>query len=64
MRLLTPPSVATPEPDASSGPRLGPLGRLLIGAALLLVVVGGVLWGLRGEAVFSDTVLAALAWCF
>lgn len=34
------------------------------GAGLLLVALGGVLWWLRGEAVFTDTVLGALAWCF
>lgn len=38
--------------------------RLLVVGAGALVLLGLLLWGLRGEAVFSDTVLAALAWCF
>jgi hypothetical protein len=33
-------------------------------AALCLVAVGLLLWSRHGSAVFSDTVLAALAWCF
>ena len=32
--------------------------------SLCLVGAGVLLWGWQGEAVFSDTVLAALAWCF
>jgi len=40
-------------------------GRALIGAAVATLVVAGlVLWGSRGDAVFGDMVLAALAWCF
>ena len=39
---------------------------LLAGAAvvLCLVAAGLLLWSQHGAAVFSDTVLAALAWCF
>jgi hypothetical protein len=33
-------------------------------AALCLVGAGLLLWWRHGAAVFSDTVLAALAWCF
>lgn len=33
-------------------------------AALSLVGAGLLLWSRHGAAVFSDTVLAALAWCF
>jgi hypothetical protein len=33
-------------------------------ATLCLVGAGLLLWQRQGAAVFSDTVLAALAWCF
>ncbi len=33
-------------------------------AALCLVGAGVLLWRRHGAAVFSDTVMAALAWCF
>jgi hypothetical protein len=33
-------------------------------AALCLVGAGLLLWARHGAAVFSDTVIAALAWCF
>jgi hypothetical protein len=33
-------------------------------AALCLIGAGLLLWGRHGTAVFSDTVLAAIAWCF
>ena len=33
-------------------------------AGLCLVAAGLLLWSRHGAAVFSDTVLAALAWCF
>jgi hypothetical protein len=40
-------------------------GQVLIFAAVGCVVAAGlVLWGLRGDAIFSDMVLTALAWCF
>ncbi len=39
--------------------------RALIAAATgCLVVAGLLLWTSRGDAVFSDLVLAAVAWCF
>ena len=43
-----------------------PTGLLVASAvgALFLSVAGAALWWLRGEAVFTDTVLAALSWCF
>ena len=37
---------------------------LVGGAAICLVGAGLLLWWHRGAAVFSDLVLAALAWCF
>jgi hypothetical protein len=37
---------------------------LLVASAMCLVVAGGLLWWRRGDAVFSDMVLSALAWCF
>jgi hypothetical protein len=43
----------------------GLAGRALVVAAVTCLVLAGViLWASRGEAVFSDVVLAALAWCF
>jgi hypothetical protein len=40
-------------------------GALLLGlGGLALVATGGLLWWRNGAAVFTDTVLAALAWCF
>jgi hypothetical protein len=42
--------------------RLGP--ALFGAAALLLVAAGFLMWSRYGPAVFSDVVLAALAWCF
>ena len=48
-----------------SEPRRGLAGRALAAAAVgCLVVAGLLLWSQRGDAVFADTVLAALAWCF
>jgi hypothetical protein len=39
---------------------------LILSAAAVLCLVGAglLLWWRHGDAVFSDTVLAALAWCF
>jgi hypothetical protein len=39
---------------------------LLVTAAAVLCLVGAglLLWGRHGAAVFGDTVIAALAWCF
>jgi hypothetical protein len=40
-------------------------GRTLAAAAVgCLLLAGILLWASRGEAIFSDVVLAALAWCF
>ena len=45
--------------------RLSRPARLIVGAgALLLVGAGLLLWWRHGAAVFNDTVLAALSWCF
>ena len=39
--------------------------RALAAATAACLVVGGLLlWASRGDAVFSDMVLAAIAWCF
>jgi len=37
---------------------------LVISAAALFVGAGGLLWWRHGAAVFSDMVLAGIAWCF
>ena len=37
---------------------------LLIGTCATLVAAGGLLWSRHGAAVFSDMVVAAIAWCF
>lgn len=51
-----------PELERTRSHRLG-LG-LIAGSVGLLVAAGLLLWHRHGAAVFSDTVLAALAWCF
>ena len=43
-------------------PRLG--FGLVAASVVCLIAAGGLLWWRRGEAVFGDVVLAALAWCF
>jgi hypothetical protein len=41
------------------------LGWALVGGAVVCLTAAGLLlWSRTGEAVFSDMVLAALAWCF
>jgi hypothetical protein len=51
--------------DHNAGSSTGLSARALAAAALgCLVIAGLLLWGSRGEAIFSDMVLAALAWCF
>jgi hypothetical protein len=43
----------------------GIAGRILVMAGLMCLVAAGLLlWAQQGDSVFSDTVLAALAWCF
>jgi len=37
---------------------------LVAGAILCLVASGGLLWWHYGGAIFSDMVVATLAWCF
>lgn len=49
---------------SSEAPRSLAGRALVIAAVALLVVAGLFLWGSRGDAVFGDVVLAALAWCF
>jgi len=52
--------------DPASGiERTSRSGRLLVAVAVAFFIAAGLLlWGRHGAAVFSDTVLAALAWCF
>ena len=39
--------------------------RVLVGTAIVCLVLSGVLlWARHGSEVFSDLVLAGLAWCF
>jgi hypothetical protein len=46
-------------------PRLGAAGRVLLALSVASVVAAGLLlWNRQGQAVFSDMVLAAFAWCF
>ena len=50
---------------SGSEPSPSRLGRALIGAAVACVVAAGILlWSRHGDAVFSDMVLTAVAWCF
>jgi hypothetical protein len=49
---------------ASVRASIRPARLLLAGAAICLVGAGLLLWWHRGAAVFSDVVLAAIAWCF
>jgi hypothetical protein len=45
--------------------RSGAAGLVLAGAAVACLAAGGLLlWGSHGGAVFSEMVLAAVAWCF
>ena len=37
---------------------------LVVSAAVLFVAAGGLLWWRHGATVFSDMVLAGIAWCF
>jgi hypothetical protein len=53
------------ETSGTAGSRLPSTGSVIIGAGILCLVGAGlVLWAHQGDAVFSDVVLAALAWCF
>jgi hypothetical protein len=52
-------------PDLPRGSRNGRAGFVLVVASVVFLVVAGLLlWKRSGDAVFSDLVLAALAWCF
>jgi hypothetical protein len=42
----------------------GTAAALAVAAVALFVAAGLLLWSRHGEAVFSDYVTAALAWCF
>jgi hypothetical protein len=51
--------------ESSNGPATSWAARaLMVGGLLSLLVAGLVLWSDRGAAVFNETVLAAIAWCF
>jgi len=58
--------MSVPAEERSEAGRSSPgLAVSLAGLGVLgLVAAGGLLWWQRGEAVFGDVVLAALAWCF
>lgn len=50
-------------PVAAPGP--GRLGLALVAAGVIALVGAGLLlWAAQGPAVFTEVVLAALAWCF
>lgn len=52
-------------PAGPVAPRSWSAGRWLIGlAAAGLLAAGLALWSRHGDAVFTDVILAALAWCF
>jgi hypothetical protein len=36
----------------------------MVGAAVLLVAAGTLLWWSRGPSVFAELALSAFAWCF
>jgi hypothetical protein len=58
-------SVAANEEEVDRGPRASrPALIVTAAAALCLVGTGLLLWSQHGAVVFSETVLAALAWCF
>ncbi len=54
--------------SSSSEPVASPASAVLRIAAFLfagaLVAFGGLMWALHGEAVFTDLISAAVAWCF
>jgi hypothetical protein len=53
-------SAQSPVPDRAPG--VG--AALIVGAAVLLVAAGALLWWSRGPAVFAELALSAFAWCF
>jgi hypothetical protein len=57
---------AAAEQQSLAPERRASRAALLVVAATALCLVGAglLLWSRHGAAVFSDTVLAALAWCF
>ena len=59
------PSAASLHADEREAFRPSRLGRVLVLASVACLVGAGLLlWARQGDAVFSDVVLAALAWCF
>jgi hypothetical protein len=50
--------------DKTEGRRVFVMASLTGAAFLLLAAAGGLLWARQGDAVFTDLVTAALAWCF
>lgn len=51
----------TAEPDAAVALAVFRATALVV--VMLLVGFGGLMWALRGEAVFTDLVSTVLAWC-
>lgn len=53
------------EADEGEAKPTGWVGHVLIAASVGCAIGAGLLlWSVRGDAVFSDLVLTALAWCF
>jgi len=62
MRAELPMPLNSPDRLAESRGLASP--TLVVAAVACLMLAGIVLWASRGEAVFGEVVLAALAWCF
>lgn len=58
-------NVGTERSRTEEEPTAGRAGRVLMaGAVLSLCAAGLLLWSERGAAIFNETVIAAIAWCF
>ncbi len=56
-------SVGADQTGPETKPSMAGPAMVAVGVGCL-VAAGAVLWWRQGDAVFSDMVLAALAWCF
>jgi len=57
--------MGTTAEGSQAGTKPSRLSRALLGGAIVCLTAAGLLlWSRTGEAVFSDMVLSALAWCF
>jgi hypothetical protein len=50
--------------DRTESGRVSAVAALSGAALLVLIAAGGLLWASQGDAVFTDLMTAALAWCF